>query len=206
MTEIQKWQIIIGIVALVTGGLAGSFLTILYNIVRNRIQPVGKRVELVTVFGEKLAESRLDAKVTITGEAGTQYPFENLFLYEIQIINKGNQDIGEFKFGITLKDGDKAIFLEGESPSRHHIIDHTPIHPAIQQHEIDIVLKPFNRKDNYSFRLYVVVPASKRQPSEIELYSSLPIRFVNMPTKEEIIIQGGTLLGELLAKKAIGKL
>jgi len=57
------------------------------------------------------------------------WAFKNLFLVEIQVVNRGNQDLERFEFGATLSEGDRCIYVEaeivrcnsrGEEGSRYH--------------------------------------------------------------------------------------
>jgi hypothetical protein len=119
---------------------------------------------------------------------GTSATFENLFLAEIRVQNKGNRDLEELGFGATLGDGDRCIFVEAMPPDRHHVVNlPAAVSPLTPQSNIDFTLKPFNRGDTYSFRLYVVIPKTRAEPAKIGLGSASPIEFVEMPTKAEVL-------------------
>src|ERR1044071_6968134 len=93
MTDAQKWQLIIAAIGLVTGGLAGALFNAYLTNRKNRIQPIGKRVELITIF-ENVGTNPtavLNSKITIT-KGTIDYQFKNLFLYEIQLANRGSLD------------------------------------------------------------------------------------------------------------------
>lgn len=173
--------------ALLGGGAMGAIISSVVTSVRNRFQPIGNRVDTLSVFRQKLGESSLKTEITISVK-DSEYKFNNLFLIDIQIVNKGNKDINEFPFGITLFNDDKAVFIESISKDRHHQIDHqTEVSPDKPKSEIDFILKPFNRRDSYSFKLYVVVPERKDEPSPVKISSSQPVKFVGMPTIGEMI-------------------
>jgi len=180
------------IVALMSGGAAGAVINMLVSAHRARRQPVGRRIDLLPVFRQTGGTSPLRAKIAITHGNQTT-TFENLFLAEVQVVNRGNSDLNEFQFGATLGDGDRCIYVEASPPDRHHqVIQLTPVSPQGPQQAIDFTLKPFNRGDSYSFKLYVVIPEGQDEPKAIGLGSPSPIRFVEMPTVGEVLARAAT--------------
>ncbi len=175
--------------ALLGGGAAGALINAFITTRRARIQPIGHRIEVIPVFRHTGSPLSLTAKIAISHDDNS-ITFDNLFLANIQIVNRGNRDIDEFPFGITLGHGDSCIHIETSSPDRHHvIIQKTAVNPQSPQSEIDFILKPFNRRDSYLLRLYLVVPKEEEKPKEIILGSSYPIRFTAMPTIAEVLIK-----------------
>lgn len=148
---------------------------------------MGSRIDVMPVFRPAGNATQLQAAISVShgGESAT---FENLFLAEIRVQNKGNRDLDELSFGATLGDGDRCIFVDAAPPDRHHVVSQpaaaTPLAPL---RNVDFALKPFNRGDTYSFRLYVVIPNTRAEPAEIELGSASPIQFVKMPTRAEVL-------------------
>jgi len=59
------------------------------------------------------------ADVTLFDESG-EHNFDNLHVLEVEIVNRGNQDRKSFAFGMTLGNGQKAIFVNPKTPDRHH--------------------------------------------------------------------------------------
>jgi len=172
--------------ALLGGGAAGALITAVVSIYRARPQPVGRRIDVVPVFRPSGNAEQLEAVIALT-HTGKTVTFKNLFLAEVQVVNKGNHDLDELKFGVTLGDGDRCVFVEATPPDRHHNVSlGGPVTPDAPQHEIDFVLKPFNRRDSYLFKLYLVIPEGRRKPQDIVLGSASPIRFVSMLTAAEI--------------------
>ena len=96
------------IVALLGGGAAGAIIKAIVSAHRSRRQPVGRRVNLLPVFRQSGGPSALRAKIAIMHNGDTT-TFENLFLAEVQVVNRGNRDIDEFEFGATLGNGDRCI-------------------------------------------------------------------------------------------------
>jgi hypothetical protein len=173
--------------ALAGGGAMGAIITNLVLLYRNRRQPVGSRIDILPVFRPSTNQSQLQAAISVL-YAGTTANFENLFLAEIRIQNKGNRDLEELSFGATLGNGDRCIFIETMPPDRHHVAKLlNPVTPLDPQSNIDFSLKPFNRGDTYSFKLYMVIPKARTDPAEIRLGSSSPVRFVEMPTTAEVL-------------------
>lgn len=173
--------------ALVGGGAAGAGINAFVSAYRSRRQPVGRRIDVVPVFRQTGSPSSLRAKIAITHEGSTT-TFENLFLAEVQVVNRGNKDIDVFEFGATLGESDRCIYVDSTPPDRHHRVLHqTSVTPSTPQREIDFRLEPFNRHDSYSFKLYLVIPEGLEEPTKILLGSASPVKFVDMPTVGEML-------------------
>ena len=186
MENIEYYRLI---ATLIGGGAAGSIITAFVAAARNRIQPIGHRVEISPVFQQTLGDSHLRTKITMS-DGHNELSFDNLFLVDIQIVNKGNRDVKEFRFGVNLSGGDRAVYVIPMAQDRLHKADvATPVNPATPSSEIDLVLKPFNRRDSYALKLYVVVANGKEAPENISLVSDEPIRFIHMPTIGEMVAQ-----------------
>lgn len=174
-------------VALLGGGAMGAIIQTIVRSYQTRIQPIGKRIDLLPIFRASDSESSLSAEISISYEGNTQ-TFKNLFLAEIQVVNRGNKDFPDFKFGATLSGGDRCIYVETSPPDRHHKVEQESIpKPEQPTQEVDFSLKPFNRHDSYIFKLYVVSPEQHRALGAISLGSPSPIRFVDMPTMGELL-------------------
>lgn len=184
MAEILWWQVL---PALLGGGAAGALINAAFTARRNRIQPVGRRIEVTPIFRQANGSSGLRARIAITDGQNTS-TFENLFIADVQVVNRGNSDIEEFPFGVTLSGGDKCVHVERFPPDRHHlIIQEKAVTPQDLQSEVDFILKPFNRKDSYLVKLYIVIPEGATDPQPIGLGSSKPIKFTEMPTVAETL-------------------
>lgn len=174
------------VLPLLGGGAAGAVITLIASSIRSKIQPVGHRVDILPVFKQTLGESSLVTKVSVN-DSGKEYQFHNLFLIDIQMVNRGNKDMIEFPFGITLSTNDKIVYVEKGSSDRHHLIEQQQIvGPENLGNEIDFILKPFNRKDSYYIRLYVVLPENSIEPGKIVFSSPQSVKFTDMPTLSEI--------------------
>ena len=173
--------------ALLGGGAMGAIIKTAVSSYRSRVQPVGRRIDLLPIFRASGSDSSLRAEISITHEGSTR-TFKNLFLAEIQVVNRGNQDLERFEFGATLSEGDRCIHVEAEPPDRHHSVlqPSAPTPQALAQ-EVDLILEPFNRQDSYTFKVYVVIPEEHSEPGTIILGSPSPIRFVDMPTMGELL-------------------
>lgn len=176
------------VVALIGGGAAGAIINALVSAYRARLQPVGRRLEILPVFIRQSGDSSgLTAEIAITHNGSTR-TFKNLYLAEVQVVNRGNKDLEEFKFGVTLGGGDQCIFVISSAPDRHHeALQNTEVTPQSPQEVIDFTLRPFNRRDSYSFKMYIVIPEGAEEPNKIELGSPSPIRFTEMPTVGEVL-------------------
>jgi hypothetical protein len=191
MTDINWIQVGAGVLG---GGAAGSVITNIWSTLRSRKQPVGFRVDVVPVFKGTHGGSELSARLIISAP-GRDVHLENLFLAEIQLVNRGNKDLSKLDMGITLSDGDTAVHLICESPDRHHrIAVTTPVNAASPARDVDFQLVPFNRGDIYNLKMYLVVPVSSSNPGKILFGSSEPVVFAPMPTLKELASEAASKL------------
>jgi hypothetical protein len=184
MADLQVWQIA---ASLASGGAAGAVLTSIVSSYKNRIQPVGYRTEIIPLFRPASNPGSLEAKVMVKYD-DCNCEYENLFFVELQVVNRGNQDLVEFPFGVTLRSGDEIVHAEGATPDRHHQIkESTAVSPLRPGSNIDFLVSPFNRGDSYHFRLYVSTRNNAKELGPVKLGSPAPVRFVAMPTTAEIV-------------------
>ncbi|MBI5203464.1 MAG: hypothetical protein HZA11_00935 [Nitrospirae bacterium] len=185
------------VAALIGGGAAGAIITAIISTYRSRRQPIGRRIDIVPVFRQSNDSKSLRAKIAIAHENKIN-TFENLFLAEVQIVNRGNSDLQEFIFGVTLGKEDRCIFVETIAPDRHHNnIQTTLVTPDSPRSEIDFRLSPFNRGDSYALKMYVVIPADQMEPQEIKLGSPSPVKFIDMPTIVELLSNAALKVGPI---------
>jgi hypothetical protein len=165
-------------VSFLSEGFLGSVLTNAVTVFRNRVQPVRYRIKTTPLFTEGVQSTTIEAKVTLM-EAGKDYRFDNLFLSELTVTNTGNQNIKEFTVGITMDDSAQMVHVSCDPPDRHHgaTVVNAPS-PAQPRKDVDYVLKPFNRRDPYSFRILSTC-FQDEEPGKIMLSSSEAVRFVS---------------------------
>jgi hypothetical protein len=186
MADVQWYTIVI---PLVGGGAMGALINASVSACRNRMQAVGQRIEFLAVFRDTLGTSSLRTQVTVS-DGQSDHRYDNLHIGQVQLVNRGNKDFGEFKVGITLSAGDVVIYQEPKPPDRlHQAKCLTPITLADPKSEVDFVLRPFNRGDAYTVQLFIVTAPEKERPGEIELSSTEAIRFVAMPTITEALAE-----------------
>jgi hypothetical protein len=194
--------------ALLGGGLAGSILTNCVTVYRSRVQPVGKRVEVFPLFTQSYPGAKLKAEIMITNDV-EKYVFGNLYIADIQI---GNKDYESFAFGVTLSNSDSAIHVETIGADRHHTVTLAkPVNLKEKTSDIDIVLKPFSRQDSYSIKVLIV--AKNEKPGNVTMSSAAPVRFTDMPTISEAIVDAASRvdwsimgIGGILMNKVIGRI
>tara|TARA_A100000171_G_C2133687_1_gene148466 strand:+ start:2108 stop:2713 length:606 start_codon:yes stop_codon:yes gene_type:complete len=168
------------------GGLAGAILNQFFYHRRNKIQPVGKSIELTSIFNAK-ENSLIDSRITITGDT-KEYRFKNLWILKFDLINNGRNDYDKFNFGITLNDGIKAISVKETTKDRHHKVTYLGQPDFENQVEsFDIELNPFNRKEIYTFEVQITSDRDDLTTDDIKLSTDKPVKFVDIKSKEELI-------------------
>lgn len=188
------------VVLMICSGIAGVVLTLSYKAYRSRIPPVGIRVHTIPVFTPEIAE--LKTYITVS-DGDDDFQFHNLFLIELMLRNNGSRDMDSFPCGITLPNGGKAIHVEYTSADRNHRVEfHTQIHPSAPVSEIDCSLVPFNRKDFYLFKMYIIADEiGTRELSDLEVSSPKPMKLVKIQTFSEVM---GVAFGEMMGGMAAG--
>ena len=180
MIEITQKELIQMGVALLAGGAFGAILKGIFDLYQKRIQPVGYKIGFVKIFKDTLGNSSLNTELQVTDGIETRH-FKNLYIAEITIKNRGNTHIDEFNFGITLGGDDVAIYTQTVTQDRHHIVNQlSQVALGATAKEIDFTCKPFNRKDEYFFRVFISIPTHKKEPEDIKLGSPHPIKFVDL--------------------------
>jgi hypothetical protein len=102
------------------GGAMGAVITAVVTHFRNRIQPVGYQIQILPIFVGAGELGTLALRVIFTDEEKSSWAFDNLYVMQIDVENRGNQDKENFDFGITLSSDAKAIFVITTTQDRHH--------------------------------------------------------------------------------------
>lgn len=107
--------------SLLGGGACGAIITQIVISIRNRIQPVGQRVQITPIFTNEFQTAGIQTDLTVSDGKGKTCSFSNLFLVTLELCNKGNKNFTSFPCGITLSSGDVAIYADFESTDRKHV-------------------------------------------------------------------------------------
>ena len=140
-------QVWIPFLSLVGGGLAGAILTGIFANVRARKQPVGYAKEMTTVF--KSSEGLPNTYIAVK-DGEDEGKFNNLFIVNVVVVNKGNRDMDRFTLGLTSYEDDIFVRVNPKTPDRHHVAKYEPDVSLLQPTtQVDFTLEPFNRQDAY---------------------------------------------------------
>jgi hypothetical protein len=181
------YTILIIIVALVGGAAVGALIHAAIHTYQNRLQPIGRRYDVFPKFEDLKGASCLRTNLTFS-DSQKQYQYDQLQIVQIQLSNQGDKDLERFEFGMTLSEGDVAIYIESQSPDRHHQVEQiTSLSCADAKSEIDLILHPFNKTDTYSLRLLMITAEPNKEPGEIKFSSPEAVKFVDLPTTKEVI-------------------
>jgi len=187
MSNYEFYQIFF---SFISGSLVGVIVDTIIKNYKNRIQPIVKQIYIKELYK---TNSSLPFKVKLDMD-NDLFQFENMFLAEIQVINKGRKDFEKFFFGITLNPTDKAVRIEAILKDRHHASKIlTNVTPQNSKSEIDFHLEPFNRKDEYSFKIYIVAGNNTLNSKSIKFSSKHPINFIDSMYNRETIQQIASL-------------
>jgi hypothetical protein len=167
------WLVLL--VTFLSGGAMGALIRLLYDLRHGKVQTVLHRVSVFPLFRHE-AKSDLMAVVSITyDELTTDY--RTLFVGDFALRNTGNRDYEEFEFGVALDSG-QCIHTEWKDPDQHHALSLVEAaSPSSPRSGLKFRLKPFNRNDSYSLRLYLVPGEEGLEPGSLRLTSPHAIRF-----------------------------
>jgi hypothetical protein len=180
MDKINWIQIIVGFLG---GGAVGAVIKQYFDNAKNKIQQIEYFIHLYPVHFDVQSDSIKSKLILNNGLA--EFEFSNISAGTFEIINKGNQDYSEFNFGLTLDKGNELISFTHSPVDRHHIAEHKK-EPSLTQNlnKVDLILKPFNRNDSYSFDVLITSksnhPVSSRN---MKVSSALPIKLFRPPNR-----------------------
>lgn len=179
------------VISVVGGGAAGAIITLVVTTFRSRKQPIGYRIDIVPIFSKGKIGGDLEADLrlgSIFGGSGEGVP--NLYIAEMELVNRGNTDFQTFQMGLTLASKNVAVHCSITSADRHHEAKVlTVIAPGAPVGEVDFQLAPFNRSDVYRLKLYLVVLAETEEPGQITPGSREPVIFTRVPPYSEVLFE-----------------
>lgn len=200
MKEINWVQIIIGFVS---GGVFGALIKQFFDNRRNRIQPIGYSLEIKSFFDS--GDNKLIKSEVILKDEVKEYKFSKLFTGTLVVVNSGLSDYSDFTFGITVSGKVKVIQINPTTSDRHHNADFAA-RPSLgnQINSFDILLKPFNRKDKYTFDFLLTSEDATITESDLQISSSKPVKWAKLISATEVILEvaNRTLL-EIIAHNLI---
>jgi hypothetical protein len=174
------------LIGFVSGGLAGVLVYSAIAAYLNRKPVIAQRIDIIPKFEDLYGSSGLQSQITFS-HGGKSYNYRHLHTVQVEITNQSKYDFAEFEFGITLASDMKIVYIEVQSSDRHRVVKPlTPFGFDQPQSQIDLSLQPFNREDTYTFRLLVTAPDNS-SPSSITLSSPEAVRFVDLPTTQEML-------------------
>jgi hypothetical protein len=187
MTQTQ-W--IIGlVVTFLAGGAMGAVINNLWSKFNNRKQPIGVKTEIIPFINQKI-EGELKTQIVLTKDEKSS-SYDNLALGRVTIVNTGNKDYEEFKFGLTLSGLNLAVAVHPETSDRYHEMAFSPaIGLDCLDSDIDFTLKPFNRNDTYHVVIYILpepVNVHGEEPViDMELVTKHPVTFVELSAYRDL--------------------
>lgn len=170
--------VITAAVSLLGGGAMGALINNHFAKARSRVQPVRYQIGTDILSGLVGPNDEYDLRISLRhGEEN--YGYSNLAIVRLRIANVGANDIAEFPFGLSLSNGDNAIFCNVKGPDRHNPIDIVePPTPLAPKSSVDFNCKPFNRGREYSITLYVSPRNGAEKCGDIIPSSPVSVNFV----------------------------
>lgn len=182
------WPTILIISLIVIGsGIAGALIQRAISAFKKRTQTIGRRVDIFPSFEDTVGALCHSTDIKIS-DGTKEYRYKELHIVQIQLTNQGDYNYDEFKFGISLSEDNLAVYIEAQVPNRHHQVEQlTPVSFSEPKSQIDLLLRPLNKKGTYTLRLLILVPEGSKEPDEIQFSSPLDVEFVHLPTATEVL-------------------
>jgi hypothetical protein len=166
------------VVALLGGGAMGALIKVWYDLRQGRIQPIAKRVQVFPLFRQYKKYQDFDAVLSVAHNGKTT-EYRTLFVADVAVRNRSNRDFAEFEFGVTLEPNSQCVHVGWENPDQHHKLNSLDgVSPSDPRSELRFHLRPFNRRDSYSLRLYLVPKEPEGKPAIAKLTSPHPVNFI----------------------------
>ncbi|MEI9943614.1 MAG: hypothetical protein WDN26_05280 [Chitinophagaceae bacterium] len=168
------------LVSFLSGGAMGAILTNWFTNRRNRIPTIEIQQSISCVFAPVIS---VKPKITFS-RGGVESHFENLYIIETQIHNKGNNDYPDFDLKLTLSPFAKIVYLEckGQDTS-HEVILKEKIEFASPSMIADLSLTPFNRKNIFHITAYATCEGKQGlTKKDIKYSSKLSANFIAAET------------------------
>jgi hypothetical protein len=178
----ENWIFIVTILtSFISGGLAGH----LYSQYKVDKRNAKQKIKIQSLINKIFKVSELiDSKIAIT-ESNKTYQFDNLYLVKIIIQNSGNVAFQEFDLGVKLNSEFKIFKSNYSSIGSKHELIFVGSEPKIEKpvSELDVVLNPFNREDEYTL--------------DLQVFSEKGIDFseklIEFSTKKDVIINSNSV-------------
>jgi len=167
-----------------SGGAFGALIKQYFDYRKNRIQTITFNTELKPFFN-KSSENSLASKFVIK-DHGVDFRFQDLYIGTLTILNTSNQDYPEFNFGLTYTSQNLFIQIQQQEVDRHHTSDFNTLPTLYNQvQQFDITIKPFNRKDSYSFD-FIINVTEEEKVQDLKLGTSLPVKLKEVTSITEL--------------------
>ena len=169
-----------------SGGAFGALIKQFFDYRKNRIQAVTYNLE-VKPFYNQHSDNPITSKIVIK-DGDKDYKFQDLYIGSLSILNTSNQDYSEFSFGLTYDNDNKFIQFQQEEFDRHHTATFKNL-PTLQNQisQFDIIIKPFNRKENYKLDFIINVIDQLYTAKEIKLSTSHPVKLKEVTSESELV-------------------
>ena len=191
-------------IGFLSGGAFGALIKLFFDERKNRIQRIGQSIEIKSFYNSE--DSKLLNSEIILKEGIQEYKFSKLYTGTIQLVNSGLKDYSDFPLGITVPENVNFVQIKSTSSDRHHIAEYTDS-PSLknQIRSFDINLKPFNRKDKYTFDILLTTDSSTIAQTDIQISSPMPVKWVKLISTTDAIIDFATKTGIEIAVHSISK-
>lgn len=138
---------------IIFGGVAGSILTIIFNLWRNRIPKIKAYSEIESLYEKRIEIGDYDIYLAMDNKESEKdfFVFENAFIFRAVLKNTSSKPFPEFKFSITFPENMNPIVAKGSGRDKLHVIKQLnqldPDGNTVK--DVDFLLEPFNRNDTY---------------------------------------------------------
>ncbi|MBI5846172.1 MAG: hypothetical protein HZB23_16055 [Deltaproteobacteria bacterium] len=169
------------ILSIFATALATAIIGILNEKYLNRPQGIAANIDTFPLLF-KPSINDIGVKVVITyHEEVAEY--EDLYNVTVDIENLSNKNYDSFKFGIDFTNGDKTVYATATGKDRLHAITLLEI-PEFSKplEKMDLICKPFHKRDKYTVNALVSIPEGCRTTSTVNILIDGRFKIINQGT------------------------
>lgn len=158
----------------------GAVISALVSKYRARRQPIYYTKEIFDLIWDSPSISPLTANLQFTLPESTEtLSLSTLSVIRIRIENSGNEEIDNYKFGLTFGEHCRVLHVAPSSNDRHHELRLiTPVTPYEPNKIVDLEAIPLNPKDDYYVDIFFTYSG---EIGNISISSGHPAHLVERP-------------------------
>lgn len=145
------------LIQILSGGVAGSLITIIFTLWINRIPKIKTYSEIESLYEKRNKIGDYDIYLVMDNKENENgfSVFENAFIFRAVLKNTSSKPFPKFNFSITFPKNMNPIVAKGSGSDKLHVVKQLnqldPDDNTVR--DVDFLLEPFNRNDTYEVQV-----------------------------------------------------